>query len=120
MYHDGEEGEKEGEEEEEKDQGGGKEGWIVLPEMKKHGKPKWAAKRNEGSYASSISSAQAAECIAPTTTASVTLSHEDFEHLLMIAHGDASLPSVALANSGILHTPPSSQGSYSLLMIIAE
>lgn len=35
MYHNGEEGEKEGEEEE-TNQGGGKEGWTVLPETKKY------------------------------------------------------------------------------------
>lgn len=77
---------------------------------KKHGKPKWATKRDERFECFLHLQCPTAECIAQTTLASVTLSHEDFEHLLKMNHGDASLPFAALSNSSILHTPPSSQG----------
>lgn len=79
---------------------------------KNQGKPEWATKKDEEPYASSSSNALAAKCIAPTTPARVTLSHEDFEHLLKMAHGDASLPYAALDNSDIIYTPPSSQGKW--------
>lgn len=39
--------------------------------------------------------------LAPPAAATVTFSHEDFEHLLKIAHGDPPMPSASLANAGI-------------------
>lgn len=44
--------------------------------------------------------------------ATVTTTHEDFEHLLKMAHGESSLPLASLAYSGISTPLPPSQGKW--------
>lgn len=36
----------------------------------------------------------------PQSASSVTLNHEDFEHLLKMAHGEPTMPSASFANVG--------------------
>lgn len=67
---------------------------------KKYGKPDWATKNESTTSASTLSNAMAAECITTAAaTGSVTLSHDDFEHLLKLAHQYVSQPSAASAQS---------------------
>lgn len=82
-----------------------KEGHSEDKCWKKHRKPS-VTKKDPMLNASSTNNASATECIAfaPTTPVNVTLSHEDFEHLLKLAHSDVYLPSAILANSIISHT----------------
>lgn len=54
--------------------------------------------------------ALAAECVGSSNPATVTISPEDFAHLLKMAHGEPSLPSAALAYSGISTPHPPLQG----------
>lgn len=68
--------------------------------LKKHDKTEWVAKRDQPS-GSPLATALNAECSTTSGPASVTLSHEDFQHLLRLAHGDSLQPTAAAACSGI-------------------
>lgn len=65
-----------------------------------HSQPEWVAKRDQPS-GSPLATALNAECSTTSGPASVTLSHEDFQHLLRLAHGDSLQPTAAAACSGI-------------------
>lgn len=65
----------------------------------KHGKSDWAAKNEPSTNGSTTTTALAPDSTA--TPANVTLSWEDFDYPLKLAHGDTDLPSAALASSGI-------------------
>lgn len=84
-----------------------KQGRIEEKCWKKHGKPDWAAKEETTPTAPTPSNALVAECSIPSAPSSITLSHDDFEHLLKMAHGDSSLPSVASAKSRITNNSTS-------------
>lgn len=56
--------------------------------------------------------ALAAECVGSSNPATVTISPENFEHLLKMVHGEPSLPSAALAYSGISTPHPPLQGKW--------
>lgn len=66
---------------------------------KKHGRPDWAPRKDSSSTATTQGNALAAES-APSSTNVVTRTHEDFEHLLKLAHSDSSLPSTSMVHSG--------------------
>lgn len=73
---------------------------------KNNGKPDWAIKKDSLNPTTDSVNALAAESMATSTSAGVTLTHGDFEHLLNLAHGETNLPSAALVHSGISHSPP--------------
>lgn len=81
--------------------------------LKKFGKPEWATKKDcTSGDASSSSNVLAAESIKSSASASVTLSHDDFEHLCTLADGDKSLPSAAIVKTGISENPKSLHNSW--------
>lgn len=68
----------------------------------KYGKPDWVKQSsNVSSIPTTSNVAPTATPLAPPAAATVTFSHEDFEHLLKIAHSDPPMPSASLANAGI-------------------
>lgn len=70
----------------------------------KHGKPDWAkpASSNSSTYASSLVAAAPSDSSSPLVGNTVTLSHEDFENLLMVAPPSHPLPRLVCLLTSLL------------------
>lgn len=89
-----------------------KQGHLEDKCWKKHGRPDWANKVEEVPTATQPTKALMADSSSSSAPSTVTLSHSDFQHLLKMAHGDASLPFAALATSGSSNFESSPQGKW--------